>query len=345
MAMEKRRFGRTADGQEIERYILQGAGGLRVSVLTYGATLQAVEFRGKDLLLGYDTLEEYMTAAGSYQGATVGRYANRIAQGRFTLGGRVYDVGCNEKGRGHLHGGVHGFDKKIWTAQVLSEGDAPCVKLSTVSEDGEEGYPGRLGVSVTVTVSADNVLRLAYEAASDADTVLNLTNHAYFNLNGWDGGDVLDTVLTVAADAITPVDSLLIPTGELLPVEGTPFDFRQGQSIGQALAGEHPQLTIGGGLDHNFVLGMDRRMRQAIHAVSPRSGIAVDCRTDMPGVQIYTANFLNEKAGKGGVKLYRHQGFCMETQFFPDSPNRPEFPSTVLKAGETFRSVTEYAFS
>lgn len=345
MSVEKSDFGRTADGSVVEKYVLTGAGGLRVSVLTYGATLQAVEFRGKDRILGFESLKDYIQAKGSYQGATIGRYANRIARGRFTLNGRRYDVGCNEAGRGHLHGGVHGFDKKVWNAQVLEKGDAPSLRLSTVSDDGEEGYPGRLEVSVTVTVSADNVLRLAYEARSDADTVVNLTNHVYFNLNGWDGGDVLDTVLTVAADAITPVDEMLIPTGELSPVEGTPFDFRQGQSIGAAQAYDHPQLRINSGLNHNFVLGQERQMRQAVHAFSPRSGIAVDCRTDLPGVQIYAANFLDEEAGKGGIKLYRHQGFCMETQFFPDSPNHPAFPSTVLKAGDIFRTVTEYAFT
>ena len=345
MAVEIMGFGRLADGHPVEKYVLTGGGGLRVSVLTYGATLQAVEFRGKDLLLGYDSLEDYVEKNSSYQGATVGRYANRIAGGLFTLNGRTYDVGCNEEGRGHLHGGVRGFDKRIWSAKVLTDGDTPSICLSRISEDGEEGYPGRVEVSVTMTVEPDNVLRLTYDARSDADTVLNLTNHGYFNLNGWDGGDVLDTVLTIGAHAITPVDERLIPTGELLPVEGTPFDFRQGQTIGAALAGSHPQLTLGGGVDHNFVLGMDRRMRQAVHAVSPRSGIAVDCRTDLPGVQIYTANSLEEKAGKGGVNLYPHQGFCMETQFFPDSPNQPGFPTTVLKAGKAFHSVTEYAFT
>ena len=345
LSIEKSAFGVLPDGTAVEQYCLTASGGLKVSVLTYGATLRAVEFAGKDVILGYDRLEDYVNAKGSYQGATVGRYANRIAGGVFTLGGQTYDVGCNETGRGHLHGGVHGFDKKVWAASVLDEGDEPSLRLSITSADGEEGYPGRLEVSVTVTAAADNTLRLSYEAQSDKDTVLNLTNHAYFNLNGYDGGDVLDTALTIHADAITPVDDLLIPTGELLPVEGTPFDFRAGQTIGAALAASHPQLEIGGGVDHNFVLGSERAMRQAIRAVSPRSGIAVECWTDMPGVQVYTANFLGEDAGKGGVPLYRHQGFCMETQFFPDSPNHPAFPSTLLQAGETFRSVTEYRFA
>ena len=342
--MQRKPFGQTRDGQAVEAITLDN-GQLSCTFLTYGATLQAVKFAGKDVILGYDRLEDYINAKGSYQGATVGRYANRIAGGTFALDGRTYDVGCNETGRGHLHGGVHGFDKKVWEAAVLDEGDEPRLRLSAVSEDGEEGYPGRLTVSVTLTVTADNTLRLSYEAASDKDTVLNLTNHAYFNLNGYDGGDVLDTVLTIHADAITPVDDRLIPTGELLPVKGTPFDFRKGQTIGAALAASHPQLKIGGGVDHNFVLGDNRRLRHAVHAVSPRSGLAVDCWTDLPGVQVYTANFLGEDAGKGGINLYRHQGFCMETQFFPDSPNHPEFPSTRLKAREAFHSVTEYRFT
>lgn len=258
LSIEKRAFGILPDGTAVEQYCLTASGGLKVSVLTYGATLQAVKFAGKDVILGYDRLEDYINAKGSYQGATVGRYANRIAGGTFALDGRTYDVGCNETGRGHLHGGVHGFDKKVWEAAVLDEGDEPRLRLSAVSEDGEEGYPGRLTFSVTLTVTADNTLRLSYEGGSDKDTVLNLTNHAYFNLNGYDGGDVLDTVLTIHADAITPVDDRLIPTGELLPVEGTPFDFRKGQTIGAALAASHPQLKIGGGVDHNFVLGDNR---------------------------------------------------------------------------------------
>lgn len=332
------------NGAEVEEIVLQSASGLQASLLTYGGVLHRLDYAGKDLVLGYDRLEDYIERNGSYQGAMIGRYANRIAGGKFRLGGVLCDVGCNEEGRGHLHGGARGFDKKLWTAEVLEEGDAPSVRLSLVSEDGEEGYPGRLEVSVTVTLEGD-ALRFAYRASGDKDTVVNLTNHAYFNLNGWDGGDVLDTVLTVEADAITPVDGRLIPTGELLPVEGTPFDFRGGKPIGEALRGRHPQLDIGGGVDHNFVLGTDRAFRHAVRAASPRSGLAVDCFTDLPGVQIYTANSLEEEAGKGGVRLYPHQGFCMETQFFPDSPNQPAFPSTVLKAGETFSSVTEYRFS
>ncbi len=343
MGVKTEAFGRLPDGRLVDRLVLEGAGGLQVSVLTYGATLQAIQFREKDMILGYDCLQDYLEGKGSYQGATVGRYANRIAGGRFSLNGVEYTLACND-GKNHLHGGNAGFDKKVWTSQVLSDGDAPAVRLSIVSEDGEEGYPGRLDVAVTMTVTAENVLRLAYEARSDKDTVVNLTNHAYFNLNGWDGGDIRDTKLTVYADSITEADEGLIPTGRLLPVEGTPFDFRNGKAIGEALDADHPQILCAGGIDHNFVLGTDRSRRHAVHAVSPRSGIELDCYTDLPGIQIYTANALNETAGKGGVKLYKNQGFCLETQFFPDSPNRQAFPSAALKAGELFASVTEYAF-
>lgn len=344
MMVKREPFGQ-ANGQPVERYILSGKGGLEAAVLTYGATIQALRFAGRDLVLGYDTLEGYQNAAGSYQGATIGRYANRIAEGRFMLNGVSYDVGCNEAGRGHLHGGVRGFDKKVWTAQVLDDGEEPAVRFSTEAADGEEGYPGRLQVSVTIRVTADNTLKLVYDAVSDRDTVFNPTNHAYFNLNGWDGGDVLDTQLTVYADAITLLDERLIPTGEILPVEGTVFDFRQGKAIGEAVLSSHPQIQIGGGIDQNFVLGMDCRPRHAAHAVSPRSGIAVDCTTDRPGLQVYTANGLKEQDGKGGIPLYRYQGFCLETQCFPDSPNHPEFPTTTLRAEEPFHSVTSYRFT
>ena len=337
-------FGRTKDGTEIYEYVLQGAGGLRLSVLTYGATIRSLVFDGKDLVLGYDRLEDYVADDTSYLGATVGRYANRIAGGRFTLDGVTYDVGCNERGRGHLHGGAKGFSKQVWQAAVTSDGGAPSVRMTYRSADGEEGYPGALDVAVTFTVTEDDALRIRYEAAADRDTVLNLTDHSYFDLNGWDGGDILDTVLTIYADKITAVDDQLIPTGEMLPVQGTPFDFRTGKPIGRDLDAADEQLRLGGGYDHNFVLGMDRRQRLAATAYAPRSGIWMECRTDMPGMQLYTSNSLHTATGKGGRPLYEHQGLCLETQFFPDSPNQPAFPSAVLRGGERFTSETSYRF-
>lgn len=345
MGVRQSVFGRMKDGVQVDRFELEGEGGLRLAVLTYGATIQSLIYKKKDVVLGYDRLEDYRTGNTSYQGATVGRYANRIAGGRFHLNGASYDVGRNEGGTGHLHGGFRGFDKRIWSAAILDDGGEPAVRLTYRSADCEEGYPGDLEMTVTFAVTADNALHIRYEGVSSKDTVLNPTNHAYFNLNGYDGGDVLDTVLTLYADCITPVDGRLIPTGGLMPVEGTPFDFRQGKPLGRDIGAPDPQLRLGNGYDHNFVLGLDRRQRLAASAYAPRSGIRMECSTDLPGVQLYTANGLKEAAGKGGIPLYRHQGFCLETQFFPDSPNQPAFPSVLLKAGEQFVSETIYRFS
>lgn len=338
MSIQVKEFGRLEDGGLVQQYDLQGAGGLAVSLLTWGATLQAVRFAGKDVILGFDTLTDYRENNHSYQGATVGRYANRIADGRFTLDGKTYTVSPNENGCTHLHGGFTGFDRKNWAAQVLSDGDAPSVRLTCVAEDGEEGYPGRLETAVTFTVTAENALVIRYDAVTDAPTVVNLTNHAYFNLNGWDGGDVRDTVLCINADRYTPVDDRLIPTGALAPVEGTPFDFRAPKAIGRDLSDELP------GYDHNFVLNGEG-LRCALTAYAPGTGIRLECWTDQPGVQLYTATALEESTGKGGRPMGRLQAFCAETQHFPDSPNHPEFPSTVLRPGEGLQSVTEYRFS
>jgi len=346
MSVTKEPFGITAAGIEVERYCLNGKGGLQAYWITYGATLQSLLFQGKDLVLGYDTVSDYEAQNQSYQGATIGRYGNRIANGKFTLNGVEYRLCCNEKDGFHLHGGAIGFDKKIWNAEILSE-DEPAVRFTMVSPDGDEGYPGRLAVSVTVTVTSDNRLHIDYTATSDADTIVNLTNHAYFNLNGADGGDVLDTELTVYADHITPTDADQIPTGELMPVVGTPFDFTAPKPIGKEIDSDHPQILLGDGYDHNFVLSNPIEadgLRHAATATSPRSGITLKCYTTEPSVQLYTANGLDETAGKYKIPLYRRQGFCLETQHAPDSPNQPSFPSTVLKAGECYYSKTVYAF-
>ena len=337
------------EGCPVHRYILQ-SGSLRAAVLSYGATLQMLEYDGEDRILGYDTLEGYL-GGGSYQGAAVGRYANRIAGGRFRLGGREYDVGRNEKGVGHLHGGETGFDKRLWTAQVEDDGAEPAVRFTRVSPDGEEGYPGNLTVSLAYRLVDGDTLRLTYTAESDQDTIVNLTNHAYFNLDGTHtagtmGTDtILDTRVRIAAETFTPVDERLIPTGELRPVEGTPFDFRQEKAIGRDIYMADEQLRLGQGYDHNFVLGLNRCRRHAASAYSPSSGVRLDCYTDLPGVQFYTGNALEESGDKGGRPLHKNQGFCLETQFFPDSPNQPSFPSPLLRAGERFVSLTEYRFS
>lgn len=342
MSITKEGFGSLPNGTAVTRYTLAGKGGLSVSVLDYGATIQAILFAGKDIALGFEKAADYVTVNNCYIGATVGRYANRIANGQFTLNGKPYTLAINN-GKNHLHGGRCGFNRKLFKMDILSDGDEPALRASILSPDGEEGYPGNLELAVTFTVTEDNTLQIAYDAVSDADTVANFTNHAYFNLNGFDGGDVLDTLVTVHADAYTPCDEGLIPTG-IEPVEGTPFDFRKEKPLGDAIRAAHPQIKQCGGIDHNFVL-QDRHasLREAIVAKSPKSGIGVVCSTDLPGVQIYTANGLSLPDGKGGP-MTKHQGFCMETQFFPNSPNRPDFPSCILRAGENFHSMTAYAF-
>ena len=338
--MQKRAYGRLADGTPVEEFTLVGKGGLSVTAITYGAIITHLCFGGKDVVLGQTCLEDYVNGVGAI-GITVGRFANRIANGRFTLNGKEYDVGCNEKGRGHLHGGTIGFDKHVWSLTALDDHTA---SLRLISPDGDMGYPGTMTVDLTFAVEVDNTLTITYRAVSDKDTVINLTNHAYFNLNGYDGGDVLDTVLQINADSILPVDDLLIPTGKRLAVAGTPFDFREPKAIGREIDSEHPQMVIGGGYDHNFCLGDERALRHAVSAYSPRSGIRMDCYTDQPGVQLYTANFLDCDHGKGGA-MTKHQGFCLETQHFPYSPNQPSFPTTTLHAGDVFESVTQYRFT
>ncbi|NAS23216.1 galactose-1-epimerase [Herbidospora sp. NEAU-GS84] len=308
-------FGQTPEGEKVERHVLTG-GGLTAAVLTYGCVIQSLEVDGVDVVLGCDTLGDYLTRS-RYFGAVVGRYGNRIAGGRFDLDGTTYRLARNN-GTAALHGGVRGFDKRVWSASAAAD----TIVLRHVSPDGEEGYPGTLSVEVTYTLAA-RALRIDYAAVTDAPTVLNLTNHSYFNLAG--GGDVLGHVVTIDADAYTPVDEHKIPTGELAPVEGTPFDFRSPAAVG---------ARMGGAYDHNYVL-------------NPGGLIRVECgdrvmevATDQPGVQFYAGGMLSPELTPYGP----HAGLCLETQHFPDSPNNPGFPSVVLRPGEEFRSWTEYRF-
>ena len=251
MSIKIEPFGTLPTGEAVERYVLTGSGGLTAGLITYGATVQQLLFDGRDLVCGYDDLTGYLTGT-SYQGATIGRYGKRNANGRFTLDGMEYDVGCNENGAAHLHGGANGFDKRLWHATVVSDGNEPSVTFARLSQNGEEGYPGNLAVSVTFTVTADNALTIEYTAKTDAPTVVNLTNHSYFELDGT--GDVRGTILWIDGDAISPVDESLIPTGQWLTVTGTPFDFREPKPIGRDIEEDHPQLKLGGGYDHNFLL-------------------------------------------------------------------------------------------
>ena len=342
-------FGKTTDGVAIERYTLKNAKGVEVDVITWGGIvtrIMAPDRNGKpaDIALGFERLEPYLEQH-PYFGAIVGRYGNRIGNAQFTLGGKTYTLAKNN-GPNSLHGGVRGFDKRVWKARGTSGANGPGVELTYVSADGEEGFPGTLTTKVTYTLTADNGLRIDYEATTDKDTVVNLTNHSYFNLAGVGSGDILGHELQIVADRFTPVDATLIPTGELRPVAGTPFDFRKPTRIGARIAAEDEQIRFGQGYDHNFVLnGPAGTLRLVARVTEPSSGRVLEVETTEPGVQFYTGNFLDGSLkGKGTVYNLR-TGFCLETQHFPDSPNKPQFPSTVLKPGETYRTTTVYRFS
>lgn len=300
---------------------------LEAHVLLYGATLKKLIYKGVNVVLGYETEAEYRKNGG-YLGATVGRYANRIADGKFILDGIEYDVGCNETGRGHLHGGVVGLDKRIFTPVKIT---ADSLTLAVKLKDGEEGYPGNMEFTVTYTLDGSSLL-LTYEAVSDKTTVFNPTNHSYFNLSG--GGTILDHTLRIDADEFVPVDSRLIPLEHLYGVENTPFDFRAPKPIGKDINANHEQLKVCGGYDHTFVM-----CGEAVLS-SPVTGITMSCSSDMPGLQVYSGNFLHD-AWSG---FENNCGIALETGFYPNSPNRPDFPSPVIRAGERFRSVTTYKF-
>ena len=334
-------FDRLADGREVEAVTLSSSR-LRATILTYGATLQSLmapdrDGAAKDVVLGHDALKPYVEQP-DYLGVTVGRYANRIAGGRFTLDGKAYQLTQND-GDNSLHGGMQGFDKTLWTIDAVSDAS---VRMSRVSPDGEQGYPGDLTVAVTFTLS-DSDLRIDYEATTDAPTIINLTNHALFNL-----GSGLDAELTLAADVYTPINAALIPTGELRDVTGTAFDFRGGRRIADGVRmATDAQICIGRGYDHNFVLngGKTSEPRQAARLFDPGSGIGLDILTTEPGVQLYTGNFLNGTLpGKGGVLYRQGDGIALEAQNFPDAPNQSNFPSPVLRPGETYRQTTIHRF-
>ena len=340
-------FGKMPDGTTVDAYTLVNANGVEVRVITYGAILTSVKVpdrRGAiaDVVHGFETLDGYLKGH-PYFGAVVGRYANRIGKAQFTLNGRTYPLAANN-GPNHLHGGIRGFDKYVWHAEPLPKRAG--VVLSRTSPDGEEGYPGTVKVRVTYTLTDANQLELEYEATSDKPTPLNLTNHSYFNLSGHDSGSVLDHELTVHADRYTPVDSTLIPTGALAPVQGTPFDFRKPARIGARIGEPHEQLKYGIGYDHNWVLNRTGDgLEMAARVVDPKSGRTLEVSTTEPGLQFYTGNFLDGSVkGKGGTVYNQRSAFCLETQHFPDSPNKPDFPSTILEPGKTHRSRTVFSF-
>lgn len=348
--MKTQSFGKTPSGDEITLYTLTNAKGMEATVMNYGArvvTLKAPDRQGRiaDVVLGFDSLDGYLKD-NPYFGAVVGRYGNRIAKGLFTLDGKQYKLACNN-GENALHGGLKGFDKVVWAAKEVKTADGPGVELTYLSKDGEEGYPGNLTATVTYVLTDRNELKLDYNIATDKDTVANVTNHSYFNLAGQGEGDILGHEMQINADRFTPVDKGLIPTGELKPVEGTPFDFRKPMVIGSRIGNNDEQLKLGLGYDHNFVLNRSGDgLSPAVRVREPKSGRVMEVLTTEPGVQFYTGNFLDGTIrGKGG-KVYPHRGaFCLETQHFPDSPNHPQFPSVVLKPGNPYRSTTVYRFS
>jgi aldose 1-epimerase len=348
-SITKASFGQTADGAPVDIYTLRNAAGMEVAVTTYGGRIVSLKAPGRDgkfadVVLGFDNLEGYL-GVHPYFGAIVGRYGNRIAKGQFKLGGKTYKLAVND-GANSLHGGLKGFDKVVWTGREVPGGD-PSVELTYLSKDGEEGYPGNLTQKVTYTLTAANELRLDYSATTDKDTVLNVTNHSYFNLAGQGHGDILGHVLQLNASKLTPTDAGLIPTGELKSVEGTPFDFRQPTVIGARIGADDEQIKRGGGYDHNFIVdGEPGTLRLAARVTEPTSGRVLEVSTTEPGVQFYTGNFLDGKVqGKGGVAYARRTGFCLETQHFPDSPNHPAFPTTTLKPGAEYKSTTVFKFS
>jgi len=348
--MKKSSYGKTTDGQAVDLYVLTNANGMEVAITNYGATVVSLKVPDRsggfaDVVLGFDKFDGYL-GNEPYFGAVVGRYGNRIAGGRFTLDGHEYHLAQND-GKNTLHGGLKGFDKRVWSVKDVSKNDAPAIQLSYLSKDGEEGYPGNLSATVTYTLTARNELRIDYAATTDKPTVHNLTNHSYFNLAGEGNGDVLSHLMTIHADRFTPVDATLIPTGELQSVAGTPLDFRAPAAIGARIDADHEQIKLGHGYDHNFVLNRKGgELFLAARITEPTSGRVMEVLTTQPGLQFYTGNFLDGTIhGKGGKVYGRRSAFCMETQHFPDSPNQPKFPSVVLKPGERFTSTTVFRFS
>jgi len=345
-AVKKEIFGDSMDGETVEIFTLKNSHGVKARVMTWGATLVSMEVPDRDgkfadVTLGFDSLEGYL-GTHPYFGVIAGRYANRIAKGKFTLDGKEYTLAVNN-GVNHLHGGLKGFDKKNWSSKMLPGANG--VRFSLTSGEGEEGYPGTLQTKVTYTLTEDNALHIDYEATTDRATVLNLTNHAYWNLAGAGEGDILGHELTLHASQFTPVDDSSIPTGKLEPVAGGPMDFTKAKIIGKDIA----QLTgTPGGYDHNFVIDVKKplTLTPTAELYEPKSGRVMKVSTTEPGVQFYTGNYLDGTiTGKGGKVYKKNFGVCLETQHFPDAPNQPAFPSTVLRPGEIFSSATVYAFS
>jgi aldose 1-epimerase len=348
-SLDRKAYGALPDGAPVDCFMLRN-GSLMAEIITYGAILASLRVPDHtgalaNVVLGYAGLAEYLGDDASF-GATVGRYANRIAGGRFEIDGTAYRLPINN-GPNSIHGGVKGFSKRLWQAEAAVGAEGPAVTLRYVSADGEEGYPGKLAVEVRYTLTVD-AIRIDYSATTSKPTVLNLTNHSYFNLAGEGAGSIEGHELMIAAGAFTPVTADLIPTGEIRPVDGTPFDFRAPMPIGARIRDPHAQILLGRGYDHNFVLSENPggEARLSVRVREPTSGRVMEVLTSEPGVQLYTGNFLNGRHRGASGRAYRQtDGFCLETQHFPNSPNEPSFPSTALRPGETFRSRTVYRFT
>ena len=344
----KEPFGKTADGKAVDIYTLRNTNGMEARIMTYGGTLVSLKVPDRngnlgDVVLGCDDVDTYMHQS-TYLGALIGRYGNRIGKAQFTLDGQTYHLDANN-GANTLHGGTNGYDKVLWQAKPVPTDSGPSLELTYVSKDGEEGFPGTLKIKAVYKLTDDNSLRIEFTATTDKDTVVNLTAHSYWNLAG--KGNILDDVVTINADKFTPVDAGLIPTGELRPVAGTPFDFTKPTRVGEHIGQVDEQLKFGNGYDHNWVLNKEPgKLDIAATAWDPTSGRVLEVLTTEPAVQFYTGNFLNGSfKGKGGWAYQFREGMCFEPQHYPDSPNQPAFPSTELKPGETYHNIIEYKFS
>lgn len=356
--VEKSVFGQLPDGRQVDVYRFTNANGIEMRVINYGGiilSLKTPDVQGEldDIVLGFDALDEYLSdeyrQANPYFGALIGRYGNRIADGQFSLDGETHTLASND-GDNHLHGGQQGFDRVLWQAEPFENDEGAGLVLRYTSEDGEEGYPGRLETEVTYTLTDTDELLVDYRATTDKATPVNLTQHSYFNLEGEGSGSILDHHLMINADAFTPVDDTLIPTGEIRPVEGTPFDFTQPTPIGERIEQDNEQLTFGKGYDHNFVLAEQAASPSepvlAARVWEPDSGRLLEIATTEPAIQFYSGNFLaGDLTGKRGQAYEHRSGFALETQHYPDSPNQADFPSTILEPGETYRTRTIYRFS
>jgi aldose 1-epimerase len=348
--MSREPFGTLPDGTAVELFTLRNASGMEVKVTNYGGIITELKVPDRDgnlddITLGYSSIDGYVKSS-PYFGALIGRYGNRIGKAQFTLDGKTYKLPAND-GPNTLHGGPKGFDKVVWNAEPFERGGERGIVFTYTSPDGDQGFPGTLEARVTYTLTDKNELAFDYHATTDAPTVVNLTQHAYFNLAGDGSGDILGHELTINADRYTPVDGGLIPTGELATVEGTPFDFRTKTTIGARIDADHEQIKRGGGYDHNFVLNRSGDgLELAARVEEPKTGRVMEVHTTEPGLQFYSGNFLDGTiTGKNGHVYNKRSGICLETQHYPDSPNQPSFPSTTLNPGETYTSRTVYTFS